>query len=293
MDIYGWINKNCGSLKGSTVAITGATGGIGRHICDYALYLGANLVLLDRNPEKQQNLIKNLIEKYPKAEITPLNVDLADKKSVFSVCEQLEKLPINIFLHNAGAYSIPRKITQSGFDNVFEINFLAPYYIINRLLQKLKGCNGRVVVVGSIAHNYSKSNQKNPDFKGVKAASKVYGNAKRYLMFGCYELFKKETQVSLSVVHPGITFTNITAHYPKAIFWIIKNPMKIIFMKSKKAALSILMGLFKNTGYMEWIGPKYFNIWGKPSLKRLKTCEVEESEQILGSANSLLEIYKE
>ena len=35
----------------------------------------------------------------------------------------------------------------------------------------------------------------------------------------------------IAVTHPGITQTNITAHYPKLIFAVIKNPMKLIFMK--------------------------------------------------------------
>ena len=41
-----------------------------------------------------------------------------------------------------------------------------------------------------------------------------------------------------------LTFTNITAHCPKLIFAIIKYPMKIIFMKPRKAALSIVAKLF-------------------------------------------------
>ena len=46
------------------------------------------------------------------------------------------------------------------------------------------------------------------DFSTRKQASKVYGNAKRYLMFSLYELFKNEDKASLAVTHPGISFTN-------------------------------------------------------------------------------------
>ena len=99
-------------------------------------------------------------------------------------------------------------------------------------------------------------------------------------MFSLFELFKNENTVTLSVTHPGITFTNITAHYPKVIFAIIKYPMKIIFMSPKKAALSLLLGLFKKPEYCEWIGPRLFNVWGYPSVKLLKTCKKEEREKI-------------
>ena len=130
------------------------------------------------------------------------------------------------------------------------------------------------------------------DFSTRTASSKVYGNSKRYLMFSLYELFKGETDVTLSVVHPGITFTNITAHYPKLIFAVIKHPMKVIFMKPKKAALCILKGAFRSTAYHQWIGPRIFNVWGLPKLKRLKTCSRPESSSIGQAAQKIYEDLK-
>ena len=151
--------------------------------------------------------------------------------NVKSVTKELENMDIDIFIHNAGAYSIPRKICSSGYDNVFQINFVSPYYMIRTLLPTLRAKKGMAVAVGSIAHNYSKTDERDIDFRKRSASSKVYGNAKRFLMYSLYELFKNEKEASLSIVHPGITFTNITAHYPKLIFAVIKHPMKIIFMK--------------------------------------------------------------
>lgn len=292
MNIKKWLDMNTKSLSGKTVAITGSTGGIGNVLCDYIAALGANLILIDRNSQKSAAFKSELNKKYPKTEITLIKADLESEESVLAACDKLEKMPIDIFIHNAGAYSIPRHNCKNGFDNVYQINFLSPYYMINRLLNTLRKHDGaRVIVVGSIAHNYSKSDANNPDFKGVKASSKAYGNAKRYLMFSLYELFKNEKDVALSVTHPGITFTNITAHYPKLIFAIIKNPMKIIFMKPKKAALSILYGLFNSTEYHTWIGPRFFNVWGLPKKQKLKTCSIKESEQIAKTANTALDKY--
>ena len=49
-----WIERNCESLKGKTVAISGSTGVLGGHISSFVAGLGANLILLDRN-EKRSN----------------------------------------------------------------------------------------------------------------------------------------------------------------------------------------------------------------------------------------------
>ncbi len=287
MNYKKWLFNNTEALCGKTVAVTGSTGGLGLQLCRYLAYLGADLLLLNRSKEKTDEQIKALKNEFLDINISFIPLDLSDMISVKAATEALYDACPDIIIHNAGAYSIPRYITGQNVDNVFQINFLAPYYITRALLPKLREKNGRVVIVGSIAHNYSKTNPDNIDFASVKAASKVYGNAKRYLMLSFYELFKNEKNVHFAVTHPGITFTNITAHYPKLIFAVIKHPMKIIFMNPKKASLCILKGAFDNTSYGEWIGPRLFNVWGLPAKKQLKTFKTAESEWAFTQAEKL------
>ena len=289
-----WLTQNTAGLNGKTVAITGSTGGLGKHICRYLASLGADLVLLDRNQERSEANKRAVEAEFPGTRITLVNLDMVDIFSVEKATKKLKEIEPDIFIHNAGAYSIPRCTANSGYDNVFTINFVSPYYMICQILPILRKKHGRVVVVGSIAHNYSKINERDIDFSGVNRASKVYGNAKRFLMFSLYELFKNNTGVSLAVTHPGITFTNITSHYPKPVFAIIKYPMKVIFMHPEKAALSIVKGVFSSTFYHTWYGPRIFNIWGIPSKKKLRTCSVKESERIAAISNDIyLKICKE
>ena len=280
MSINSWLRSNTSSLKGKRVAITGSTGGLGREICNYLGMLGADICLLDRNEITSEQHKAHLESKYPDIKVTRIRVDLEDVDSVRCAAEKLVEQEIDVFIHNAGAYSIPRRICTSGYENVFQINFVSPYYMINQLLPMLRKRNGRVVAVGSIAHNYSKIDTCDVDFRKVKPSSKVYGNAKRYLMFSLYSLFEDKENVKLSIVHPGITLTNITAHYPKLIYAIIKHPMKIIFMSPRKAALSIISGLFDDCEGREWIGPRIFDVWGLPSKKVLKTCGPDEINTI-------------
>lgn len=280
MSIEKWLKNNTKSLKGKTIAISGSTGGIGKQLCEIIVGLDANLILIDRNKQRQEDLREQLLTQNGLAGITLLQADMSDFESVKRVTEDLKKLSPDVLLLNAGAYKIDRCITTIGYDNVFQINFVSPYYMINQLLPTLREREGRVVVVGSVAHNYSHINENDVDFRNNLKCTKVYGNSKRFLMFGLYELFKNETKVQLSVAHPGITSTNITAHYPKLIYAIIKYPMKVIFMSNKKASLSIIKGVFDNTDYHYWWGPKLFNVWGYPKKSKLKTCSEDESRKI-------------
>ncbi len=288
MGIKKWLTKNCASLKGKTVAITGSTGGLGKELCQYLCELGADLVMINRNLQRSNELKAELQEKYD-SNISVVVCDFSSLDSVKSAAKVLKELPIDIFISNAGAYSIKREIGTDGICNIFKINFLSPYYLIKKLLPILRERKGRVVAVSSIAHIYSKTDPSNIDFKDKKSDALCYGNSKRYLMFSLYKLFQNETDISLSIVHPGITFTNITAHYPPIVFKIIKHPMKIIFMKPKKAALSVLKGVFEKTEQKQWIGPWLFDIWGMPTFKKVNTCTNEEQDRIFNIAE---ELYK-
>ncbi|MBR5134614.1 MAG: SDR family NAD(P)-dependent oxidoreductase [Clostridia bacterium] len=287
MKIAAWLEKNTTSLVGKTVAVTGSTGGLGKELCHYLAACGADLVLLDRNAEKSKALREELTATYG-VSVRGITVDLENMDTVKAATEQLKRECPQVFFHNAGAYSIPRKTCDTGYDNVFQINFVSPYYMICQLLPSLREVGGRVVVVGSVAHTYSETDPDDVDFSSRTAASKVYGNAKRYLMFALHELFRDERDVSLAVTHPGITFTNITAHYPPLIFAVIKHPMKVIFMKPRKAALSIVRGVFEPCGYREWIGPRWFGVWGMPKKTVLRTCSDEECRRIGDTASAIV-----
>lgn len=289
MRLNTWMQRNTERLDGRRVVITGSTGGLGQALCRHLLGLGAELILVDRNATRSHALRERLLSEYDNARVTCISADMEKIDEVRAATEELIGLEPDVVILNAGAYNIPRHACESGCNNVFQINFLSPYYMVRHLLPTLKKRNGRVVAVGSIAHRYSVSDPADVDFSKRRASSKVYGNAKRYLMFSLYELFKEEQEASLSVVHPGISFTGITAHYPKVIFAIIKHPMKVIFMKPRRAILSAVKGIFTETPYHTWIGPRVFDVWGLPTLRRLRSCSKEESRAIAERAEALLE----
>ncbi|MBQ3013874.1 MAG: SDR family NAD(P)-dependent oxidoreductase [Clostridia bacterium] len=286
-----WIKKNMPTMLGKTVAISGATGGIGQALCRHLASLGANLLLLDRNSERSNAWIEKLRGEFPALNARHLRLDLADFETVRSVTEELLASPPDYLIFNAGAYHVPRYTTSIGHDNVFQINFVAPYYMAHTLLPMMKERGGRIVAVGSIAHNYSHIDPHDIEFLTRTQSSKVYGNAKRFLMFSLFGL--NGDSKTITVAHPGITLTNITAHYPKLIYAIIKHPMKVIFMSPRRASLSILAAMVQDADKNEWFGPSLFDIWGLPKKKPLKTCPADEAEKICEEAENIVEKLQE
>lgn len=291
MKIEKWIRENCNNLKGKCIAITGASGDLGKEVCFALASLGANLLLINRNKSKSNKLKEEILSKYGDIKIYEIILNLECFSDVKNNIDKIISYQIDVLILNAGSYKLERRISDIGYDNVYQINFVSQYYIAKKVIEKMKQRKqGKVVMVSSIAHNYSKIDANDLDFKNKKRCSKVYGNSKRFLMYSLFELFKDEKDIKLSIVHPGISYTNITSHYPKWIFTFIKYPMKMIFNKPRKASLSILRGVFEECGYHEWIGPSIFDVWGYPKKKKVTTCMKQESEYIFKEAER---IYKE
>lgn len=282
-----WLSQHTRRLDGKTVAITGSTGGLGKVLCRFLASLGADLILMDRNLQRSCAHRDALQKQFPHSKVRCLVTELSDMTSVRAACDELLASPIDIFIHNAGAYGITRKKCDSGYENIFQINFVSPYYILRRLLPTLQERGGCAMVVGSIAHFYSQTDPSDVDFSTHPKASYAYGNAKRHLMCAIWELARANCGIPLSVAHPGITVTGITAHYPKWLYALIQYPMKVIFMSNQKATLPLLQGVFEGCAPYEWIGPRFFHIWGLPKKETLSSVSEEECRRIGNLANQI------
>lgn len=292
MKINEWIEKNCGRLDGKTICITGSTGGLAKEFTQKLAMLGANFIFANRSKDKSEKQKQELLSKFPNIQIQILIVDLFDMNSVKLFVCKLKQLHVDILIMNSAVYNVPRKTSSEGFDNVFQINFVSQYYIIKQMIPTLRKVKGsKVVVIGSIAHNYSKANFDDIQMLKTKKQSKIYGNSKRFLMFSLYKLFENSA-VELSIVHPGVTLTQMTNHYPFFINWLVKIGIKILFPSPEKACLSVLSGIFNNSQTNEWIGPSKHNIWGFPKKKLLKTCPDAEATQIFNTAETIYEQLK-
>ena len=283
MNVKKWLMRHTNSLEGKKVAVSGATGGIGRELCAHLASLGASLVLVDRNQRKSAELEEALKERFPSLSVSRIRADMESLEDVKSAACELEDMEIDYLILNAGAYHIPRHTCDSGYNNVFQINYVSPYLLARALLPHISARGGRIIAVGSIAHNYSKTDMADLDFSSRTKSSLVYGNAKRHLMFSLLSLDSD----SIVITHPGITLTGITAHYPKLIFALIKHPMKVIFMSPRRASLCILAGIFEDVQKNAWIGPSLFDVWGAPKSKLLRTCSEDERARIARVAEEI------
>ncbi len=288
MDFEKIIENNQYNFNGKTVAITGSTGGIFSNVAEALIRFGANLILINRNPAKTNTQISHLQAIRPNSEIEFVKCDLVDLKSVKDATEILKTKHIDVLFLSAGIYNVPRFKTQNGYDNVFQVNFLSHFYLAHQLIDTIKANNGKIIAVGSIAYKYSKIDIQDIDFSDEKKASKVYGNSKRFLMFALHELCKSRG-VDFTIVHPGITLTNMTNHYPKWINWLVKINIKLLFTRMHNSVLCMLDAVSHKTPLEHWIGPKKCDIWGMPKVQKVKDFNQSERSYALNVAEKIFE----
>ena len=263
------------------VGIIGSTGGILSEVCKILAKRNYDLVLIDRNYQKS---LKNKEEilKTNNINIDLLTADMSDIKSVKNVINDINKYNLDYLILGAAIYNVPLKILELGYNNVFHVNFISPYYIAREVNKKTK-----IIVVSSIAYNYQKIDENDIDLSNSKKQTHIYGNSKRYLTFSLMKEYQNQDKIR--ICHPGITLTNLTNHYPKYINWLVKIGIKLLFPSNKKAARNIVAAIDNETPYQRWIGPKLFNIFGKPKIKKL-IIEENEIDYIQKQANL---IYKD
>ena len=218
-------------------------------------------------------------KQYPDLQTEYIPLELEDVDSIRRAAQALQQRPVKYLIHNAGIYSTPRCTTVWGTDNLYHINFAAPYYLTTLLLPTLRQHNVRVVLVSSIAHKIAN--------KDSCLQAGVYGYAKRHMLLASQHLFAGEGGCCLTLVHPGITPTGITSHYPKVVRALIKYPMKWIFHSPQKAALNVIAGLFVLPQDGDWIGPSRLGVWGFPKCTRGAVLSTEERQKAANIAQQL------
>ncbi|VDK76913.1 unnamed protein product [Litomosoides sigmodontis] len=176
-----------------TILITGSTDGIGRQT---ALELAKeNFVIVHgRNIEKCKATIDYIMREgrlTDKSNLDFVAADFSDLKEVSDLAADVEKrFPrLNVLLCNAGVLLPKRTESRNGLELTFQINHLAHFLIINRLLAILKENQpSRVIIVSSSLHSWHKI-----DWKDVMAEREY----EKYLQFSRTKLMNHLTSFAL------------------------------------------------------------------------------------------------
>jgi short-subunit dehydrogenase len=141
-------------LRGANALLTGAAGGLGRHLAHALAAKGVRLVLSGRHSEPLEELCSQLRQRGASAQV--VLADLADVVQTAGLVEQAEATigPLDLLVNNAGvevAAAYPA-FTDEELATITRVNLIAPMVLTRHVLPgMLARGRGHIVIMSSLA----------------------------------------------------------------------------------------------------------------------------------------------
>ena len=235
------------------ILLIGATGVLGNELYKQLIELGHVVIPCGRSVSKLEKLSDNylVLDMFNSCDVINKSIDI--------VCEKYDCI-----IFNQGVYTEEFLVNQDGIETHFMVNAFSQYLLLKLILPHYE--NLMVVTVSSISC-YNRKISSDLNSKYLKKWNFVYGKNK-LLQLNLVKLLEKEYQnIDFRYAHPGISYSPISSKLHNCFTnFLVKNFM----MKPKDAIKPILYSLNNNiSGYWSCPGG-FFELVGKPKLKKIK-----------------------
>ncbi len=150
--LFDWKPIDSYDLTDRTIVLTGGTSGLGYAAAEEYARLGANLVIVARNPEKTEAAVARLKSDHGNHRISGELADMSDLNQVRAAAERIKdsQASIDVLIHNAGALLPERREAPDGTEVTTQVMVAAPFLMTSLLLDSLRAtAPGRVVTMSS------------------------------------------------------------------------------------------------------------------------------------------------
>jgi len=201
------------AMAGRTCLVTGATSGIGKATATGLARLGADLVLVARDPAKGQATAAEIEAATGNPGVEVLLADLSSQASVRRAAEEYRRGHdrLHVLVNNAGGFWATRHVTVDGLELTFALNHLA-YFLLTNLVLDLLGASApaRVVNVTSGAQAVGDIHFDDLQFQRRYRGQAAYNQSKLANVLFAYELARRleGSSVTVNCAAPGVVRTN-------------------------------------------------------------------------------------
>ena len=203
-----------------TVLITGATDGIGKAVARALAKRGAAVVLVSRDLQKGERIVRELRKKNKNSRIEMIQCDLAQLSRVAACAEEYRRRfsALHVLIHVAGVLSPVREESED-IETTMAVNYFAPVLLTELLLPLMKqSVPARIINVTSSMHKNGVLDLANLKGRGPYDGSQAYANSKLALMLYTLHLSRtlQGNGITVNAVHPGWIRTKLAVGTEKA-----------------------------------------------------------------------------
>ncbi len=206
------------TFTGKNCLITGANSGLGFAVSKKFASMGANTILVCRNKEKGENALLEIKKETPNASVDLMICDLASMKSIQSFIKDFKEKnsKLDLLFNNAAVMKRKRTVTEDGFEMMFQVNYLAPFILMNSFLELLKNGSSPQII-----NNGRPADDLRLDFDDLQFSKKYqmynsFFRTKLCHLFSSLELSRREESdgISVTMADPGPFKSNLVRDVP-------------------------------------------------------------------------------
>lgn len=271
---FSWTPDDIPELTGKTILVTGANSGLGLESARMLAGRGATVVMACRNADKGRAAMESIRAQHPNADLTLMELDLADLGSVHRFAEAFRSNHdrLDVLINNAGLMAPPLQHTRHGFEMQFGTNHLGHFALTGLLLDRLEAAEApRVVVVSSLAHRMGNIYFDNLNGEKWYRRWQFYGQSKLANLMFALELERRlreqGSSVKVMAVHPGYSATNLQQGIPgHGLFNAVTAQSQ-----EKGAYPSVFAATSEQAESGRYYGPHGFmELWGMPAEAQVR-----------------------
>lgn len=208
------------TLEGKLILVTGATSGIGLSAAAALAQMGAFVIGVGRNPDRNEIAKRDILSKIPNAKIEYLLANLASQsqvrklsKEVHDLLDNLGEKSLDVIVNNAGVYLERKQYSEDGIEKTFALNHLAPFLLTHELLDLLNNSEQpRVLTVTSYSHRTTPINLNRLADPQLYIGLLAYKRSKLCNILFTYEFNRRvDGKILALAVDPGLVNTSIAS----------------------------------------------------------------------------------
>jgi NAD(P)-dependent dehydrogenase (short-subunit alcohol dehydrogenase family) len=194
-------------LSSRRCLITGGNSGIGRATAEALADLGAQVVLLCRDPARGEAAAREIRQRTGNPRVLGFELDVSDLEQVAHAAQELGSEPVHVLIHNAGVLPGSRGLTREGIETAWATHVAGPHALTRALRPALERAgDARVIFVSSGGMYTQRLSLEDTDWtRRIYDGVVAYAQTKRaqVVLAGLWQSELARAGVRVDAMHPG------------------------------------------------------------------------------------------